>query len=228
MEILPGNNRAEVKLKKGDTYFFKPAILKGFVDYDWRLIPPHWSGSPFLRIIHRNYFLIKEVSCVESEKAIPLTGYYPRGSFYSLTVGHGEHYCVNIRNLVGFSGNIRSIHTHIKLQPVYWCLREHFFSVFEGPGTILFYSKSPIEPTENHDFDAARILAFDIKRRFTVVAPQPRSAVSWMLNIFSDAIVWRFIDSGTTIADSHIEPSEAFEKPSFSELLSHFLGLFKF
>lgn len=228
MEIKTGNNSATVLVHRGEKFFFKNAILTGFREFEWCIWPPFPTGCPISRIIHKCYFNMKRVEAQDRDWEIPVIGYHPRGTFFSLYIPKGEHRFVNAKNLVGFSSDLASIHTHIKFQLSYWCLREHFFPVFEGPGTVLIYSRSSLEQSTHCDFSVERIVSFNIDRRFTPMTPKPKSAPALIYNVLSEAVIWHFVDPGETIVETHQAGAEGTEKISIKELFWHCVGFLKF
>ena len=227
MRIEAASNRATLFLEDGDTFYFKPSILTGYPHYNVCFVPPHPYGSPIMRIIYRSYLLMKKVDARGSSKEVSVNGYFPRGNFHSLTVPAGERHMVNARHVAGFCGKTAAIHTHIKFHPAFWCFREHFFSVFHGPATVLLYSRSGFESTTADEYTPSRIVSFNITRRLTPITPQPTSPLSLIYNVFSTEVIWKFIDPGVTIAETHHgEPGS--ESLSVWEVVKHLAGIWRF
>ena len=109
MNISTSGNTASLCLQPGERYYFKKAILSGYRNFNTCVSPPFPGGSPIARIIHRCYFGMKTVAAVQSGLEVALTGYYPQGEFYALTIPAGERHYVNMRNLVGFCDKLVSI-----------------------------------------------------------------------------------------------------------------------
>jgi len=157
---------------------------------------------------------------------IPITGYFHRGNFQEVVIPAGGKYFVNARRLVGFSDGIK-IHTHIKFHPIFWCLREHFFTVIHGPGTALLYGKSRFEWRDDSTFETERIMAFDTSRRLTTTTPQPEQIISMLRNVFSSTVYWKFVDDGKSLVEAHHENPQG-EALNFKEILLHILAFLKF
>lgn len=227
MNVEPKGNSAVVRLEKGEGFYFKKSILTGYPKFEWCIFPPFVLGGPILRILNKSYFGMREVRCDGQYEEVPVTGYHARGNFYGLSIPPGEKHFVNARHLVGFSHCTKGIRTHIKvLHPVFWCLREHFFTVVEGPSTVLLYSPSSFVMRVEPVFKTQRIVAFNVNRRITASTVQSRTLYSLFRNIFDKTIYLKFVDEGSTLAEAHHEG----EPSSFSirEFMVHLLGLLKF
>ena len=227
MRIETESNKVTLFLENGEAFYFKNAILAGFPHYDWSFLPPHPCGSPIMRIIHRSYFTMKKVEARGSPMVIPVNGYFPRGNFLSLKVPEGERHMVNARNLAGFCGKTAAIHTHIKIHPAFWCFREHFFSVFHGPATLLLYSRSGFESTTADEFTAPRIVSFNITRRFTPITSRSTWLLSVIYNVLFCEVIWKFVDPGVTIAETHHDEPGG-ESYSVLEFVKHVAGFLRF
>jgi len=227
MKIQVHDNRASVNLDPGESFYFKGSILTGFPKFDWCFPPPHPFGSPIMRLFYRSYFGMKKVSATDGPMEIPLTGVFPRGNFQEIEIPDGKKYYINTRHLAGFCGKVREIHTHIKFHPVFWFLREHFFTVVHGPGKVLLYGNSRFEWREDFSFETDRIMCFDISRRLTTTTPQPEKLLSLIWNIISSTTYWQFVDPGKTLVETHHNVQHS-EKLSFKEIVMHFLTFLKF
>ena len=136
---------------------------------------------------------------------------------------------MNMRNVVGFCDRLRSIRTRIKFSLPYWCLAEHFFPVFEGPATVLLYSRSSLASNPTLDFAAQRIVSFNARRRFRPTAPRPTSLGSIAYEMsFSKEVIWHFLEPGETVVETYQEGMEGAERLSIKEILIHLLGLYRF
>lgn len=229
MELATLGNSAAVHLQPGDRYYFKNAILTGHRNFNTCISPPFPTGSPIARILHRCYFGMKVVEGGRAGQAVSLTGYYPQGEFRTLNIPAGEQHYVNLRNLVGFCDQLTSIHTRIRFGLPYWCLAEHFFPVFEGPATVLLYSRSRLELSPGLEFAAERIVSFDSRRRFRPTAPRPTSLASMAYEIsLSREVIWNFLEPGETIVESYQEGAAGAERIRFKDILVHLLGLYRF
>jgi hypothetical protein len=228
MQITPhDNNAATITISPGESFYFKGNILTGYPHFDWCFLPPHPLGSPIMRIFYKNYFGMRNVAADTESKTVPVTGYFPRGNFHAVKVPAGKRYYVNARCLAGFSGGTPYLTTHIKLHPVFWCLREHFFTVVTGPSTILLYGKSRFEYRDDADFETARIISFDITRRLSTTTPRTDTVYSVLCNVFSDAVYCHFEDAGQTLVEVH-HGGEMEEKFTMKEVFMHILAFFKF
>jgi hypothetical protein len=226
MNIETKDNAATISLSEKESFFFKGTILTGFPQYDYCLLPPFPLGSPIMRLFYRSYFGMKRVTATSGNFQVPVTGYFDRGNFEQVEVPAGRDFFVNARCLVGFSGNIPRIHTHIKIHPVFWCLREHFFTVLRGPRKVLLYGRSKFEWRDDTAFEAGRIMAFDIERRLTTTIPQTTTTYSMFRNVFSSVIFWRFVDGGQTLVEKH-HNVDSQEKFSLKHILLHVLAFLK-
>ncbi len=212
----------------GEEFFFKGSLLKGHARFDWRLVPPYPLGSPIARLIHGWYFGMRRVAGVGEASSIPLLGHHARGNFKSIDIPAGEKHFVDARVVVGFSGATNSVHTHIKIAPVYWCLRKHFFTVFEGPATVLLYGPSPIEASEAIDFQPEQVLAFNIQRPFIAALPAPTTQISHVANVFFGQILWRFLEGGETVIENRIyESGDSSRSHRLWRTIGHFLAFFR-
>ncbi len=225
IEILP--NQAKLELEPGSAFWVKPSLLRGVLRYDWGVPPPHPWGSPFLRIYH-GVWILKRVEAMEQSERVSLYGSSPRGNFHELQLKKGERCAVAVRCLAGFSGDLHSIHTRIKLGPAFWLLRDHFFCVMEGAGTVLLYSQSALEVSGATEFQPTRIVAFDAGQRFRPVAPQPRRWLSQIINIFfSHEIIWQFEISSQVVAESCSEMEDRRNEGPLRRFFKHLLGFLK-
>ena len=162
-------------------------------------------------------------------RTIPVAGPRERGTFYAISIPKGEKYYISFSRIAGFSASLKGPHTHIKFAPVYWCLREHFFPVFEGPGEVLLYGPSPIREAPENDFQPERVLAFNVSRRFTAILPLSKRFWSQVANVLWGKIIWHFIDTGTAVVESHsYGEAEGNRGHPIKELLMHILGFFRF
>jgi hypothetical protein len=226
MEISTIQNVATVRLEKGESFYFKPALLKGFSSYDWTFPPPHFFGSPIARLYHRAWIL-KEVRSQSETLDVKMYGSHPRGNFKQIHLVEGEKLCIGVRFLAGFSKEIKSIHTRIRFGPSSWLLREHFFSVFEGPGWVLLYCASSIEETKEIEFQPRRIVAFDAKKKFRPLSPQPQTIFSQVINLlFSHEVILQFQEPGEIWAD-HCSEDEDNPKSGFRSFIKHLLGFLR-
>jgi hypothetical protein len=229
MDLTTLGNSATLRLQPGERYHFKNAILTGHRNFNTCVSPPHPGGSPIARIIHRCYFGMKVVEGGRAGQEVSLTGYYPQGEFYALTIPAGERHYVNLRNLVGFCDRLASIHTRIRFSLPYWCLAEHFFPVFEGPATLLLYSRSRLERSAQQEYAAERIVSFNVRRRFRPTAPTPTSFASMAYEIsLSKEVIWHFLEPGETIVETYQDGAAGAERISLKEILIHLLGLYRF
>jgi uncharacterized protein (AIM24 family) len=227
MQITTHGNKASLRLESHEIFFVKPSFLQGFLHYDWAVPPPHPSGSPFLRMYH-GCWILKRLSSDERPLGVTLYGVHARGNFRVLSLKAGERFHVSIRNLAGFSGDLRSIHTKIKFSFSYWMLHRHFFSVFEGPGQILLYAASSFEEAEQTEFQPARLVAFEVSKAFRPVAPQPRNLVSRLWNLlFSHEVIWQFEEPGKVIAETCTEFGSEHREGPIRRFLKHLLGFLK-
>ena len=226
MKIEVNGNAAIVFLDRGEGFYFKKNILTGYPHFEWCLFPPFPFGSPIMRLLNKSYFGLRKVLCNNGTREVPVTGYHRRGNFYSLTIPSGQNSYVSARHLVGFSRSTKKITTHIKLHPVFWCLREQFFTVVEGPSTVLLYSPSAFVERNDNVFETRRIISFDIKRRITASTVQPTTWYSHFRNLVDKTVYLKFLDDGTTLAEAHHDG----ENTEFSvrELFVHILGFLKF
>ncbi len=225
MNIKTEANTAHVTMDPGERFFFKGSHLRGVSAFNWSLVPPYPFGSPIARALHGCYFGMKYVDADTETRGVAITGHHPRGSFISIDVPPGHQYYVNARLLAGFSSRFEKIHTHIKVAPVYWCVKKHFFPVFTGPGNILLYSASPIQDSAALEFQPERIAAFNIQRRFQAVPPAPTTVASQGINVFSRETIWRFLDGGQTFVESHNFEEAHAGKGSLGHVLKHILLL---
>jgi hypothetical protein len=223
MNILCQANQAKVSLLKNEGFYFKPSLLQGCREFDWAL--PFPLGSPFIRLYHQSWFM-KRVEASEP-KEISIFGNHARGNFQVIQLAEGQRYYISTRHLAGFSRNVSSIHTRIKVSLSYWLLRHHFFSIFEGPGTVLVYGPSAIEPTEQQEFQPERIVAFEVNQAFRPLAPTHRTAISQTINLlFSHEVIWQFERSSQVYAETCVEGPNANEG-WFKRFLKHLLGFFR-
>jgi hypothetical protein len=220
MRFVPTNNGGTLELDAKQSFFFKKTTLKGFRDFDWRILPPYAFGSPIARMLYGCYFLMKVVRAAPGPITVSLAGGHLRGNFFAINVPAGEKHYVNAHYIAGFSDGFKSIHTHIKLAPVYWCVHKWFFAVFEGPGTVLLYAPSPIETTNAVDLQPERVVSFNIERSFAAVAPQPKGVLSQLANVFSREIIWHFLEDGDTVSITHCS-DEASPPEGFWGWLKH-------
>jgi hypothetical protein len=225
MQIESKGNAAVIRLENGEGFYFKKSILTGYAHFDWCFWPPFALGGPILRILNHSYFGMRQVRCFGPDVEIPVTGYHFRGNFHGLTIPAGEKRFVSARHLVGFSRSTKGIRTHIKIHPVYWCLREHFFTVVHGPSTVLLYSPSAFVERKDLVFETPRVVSFDIRRRLTATTVQPRTLYSLFRNIFDRTIYLKFLDEGVTLAEAHHEGASS--RFSFREFVLHLLSLLK-
>jgi hypothetical protein len=226
MEIHTAHNSASIQLNPGEAFYVKPSLLQGFGTYDWAFPPPHPLGSPFLRLYH-GAWLLKEVLAEGESLNFEVFGDRPRGNFLSLTLTEGEKLCVATRCLAGFSGELPSIHTRIRFSLAYWLLHEHFFSVAEGPGTILLYSPSPLQATGSTEFQPERIIAFNARKKFRPLSPQPRRAFSQLINMFfSHEVIWQFQEAGDVWAETCTEWAER-PPNGFVRFFKHLIGFLR-
>ena len=229
MHVTTDANRASLMLEPGEHFFFKKSMLQGQAQFDWCLRPPYPFGSPIARMLCGSYFWMKKIAARDKQMTIELAGIFARGSFHSIVIPSGEKFFINPHLLAGFSGGFKSVHTHIKVAPVYFCVRKHFFPVFEGPGTVIFYSVSPIQESEELHFQPERLVAFNIARQFTAITPQPSTIASQVYNVFSHELIWRFLVPGTTVAESrsHHESAQGGDSHRFRQLVKHLLGFLR-
>lgn len=228
MDLSISDNSATITLSKAQNFFVKPALLKGFRDYDWTLPPPHFTGSPIQRLYHRVYIMKEVATGANQDLKVKIIGNYPRGQFKSIKLETGEKYCIGIRYLAGFSDGLRSIHTRIRFSPAYWLLHEYFFSVFEGPGTVLLYSPSGFEESNRTEFQTARLAAFQAGKKFKPVSPRPKKMFSQLINLlFSHEVIWQFEQPGFVIAET-INPDPSGKNGNFLKVaLKHLLGFLR-
>jgi hypothetical protein len=226
MDLIPIQNSVTVHLNECESFYFKPTLLKGLASYDWAFPPPHPFGSPFIRLYH-GLWILKEVRAIE-KKEFQIFGNHPRGNFKIVKLAEGEKTCVAMRFLAGFSSDLKSIHTRIRFSPAYWLLHEHFFSVFEGPGTLLLHSASSFEESHHTEFQPERIAAFSAYKEFRPISPQPTKLFSQFINlIFSREVIWQFQEPGKVLAETCSE-SEVNRKDSFlGQFFKHLLGFLK-
>jgi hypothetical protein len=224
MEALCEQNQAKLSLREGESFFIKPSLLTGYRRYDWTL--PFPFGSPFFRLYHRCWML-KQVEAIEDPVELKLQGVHPRGNFVVLELKKGERYHVAIRYLAGFSGETASLHTHIKVSPGFWLLHQHFFPVFEGPGTILLYGPASLEQGGGTDFVPMRLVAFEAGKTFRPIAPQPRRLGSQLINLlFSNEVIWQFKEPGRVMVEAYNE-AEAPGHGGMRGFFRHLLGFFR-
>lgn len=229
MDITTAANSAVLRLQAGERYFFKNAILTGHRNFNTCVSPPFPGGSPIARIIHRCYFGMKVVEGGQSGQAVSLTGYFPQGEFYALNIPAGERHYVNMRNLVGFCDRLGSIQTRVRFSLPYWCLAEHFFPVFEGPATLLLYSRSRMECSTLNHYAAERVVSFNTRRRFRPTAPAPTSLPSMAYEMsLSKEVIWHFLEPGRTIVETYQDGAAGAERISLKEVLFHLLGFYRF
>lgn len=229
MEITTSGNTANIRLGPKEKYFLKDGVLSGFRNFNTLVVPPFMLGSPIARIIHRCYFGMKTVEGTDGGIDVPLAGYYPQGSFYLHTIPAGHRHFVNLRNFAGFCDQIRSISTKIRFSFAYWCLAEHFFTVFEGPGTVLLYSRSGLQSSSSPEYATSRIVCFDATRRFRPTSPTPTSIPSIAYEVsFSNEVIWHFTQPGETVVETYHEGMAAAERLRLKDVLIHLLGLYKF
>lgn len=225
MEINCNGNQARIALLQGEGFFIKSSFLTGVPQYDWTFPPPHPWGSPFVRLYH-HCWILKQVEAKETARELQIQGNRSRGNFAILNLAKGERYYVAVRYLAGFSCNLISIHTRIKFMPSFWLLREHFFPIFEGPGSILLYGGSSLEVSNQREFLPSRIAAFSADKAFRPIAPQPQKMTSQFINLlFSKEVIWQFSEPGGVLAETYNE----FETPERQNFLRKFLKhLFSF
>ena len=226
MNIEAQGNAAVVTLAAGEGFYFKQAILTGYPHFDWCPIPPFALGSPILRLLHQSYFGMRSVRCVKPTEEVPVTGYHVRGNFYGLTIPADKKFYVNARHLAGFSHSTKKISTHIKIHPVFWCLREHFFTVVEGPSTVLLYSPSAFVERTDRVFETRRLVSFDISRSFTASTVQSQTVYSFLRNLLDKTVYLKFLEEGFTLAEAHHEGGAT--GFSLRKLLLHVLAFLKF
>ncbi len=227
MNLCSHGNRATISLQPGEIFFVKPSLLQGVLRYDWTLPPPYPLGSPFIRLYH-HCWMLKHVDAIHTPQETTIYGNHPRGNFLVLKLKGNQKYYVSTRSLAGFSNEIRSIHTSIKIAPAFWLFHEHFFSVFEGPGSVLLYGASLLEIASQTEFQPSRIIAFDASKKFRPIAPSHRTLLSQIINIlFSHDIIWQFVEPGDIIAETCSDTEEKSRKGFFWHFCKHLLGFFK-
>jgi hypothetical protein len=224
MEIKTQQNRTDVVLSSDESFFVKPALLKGFVNYDWTFPPPFPFGSPILRLIHRCW-IFKQV---QGNTIIPILGNYPRGNFTVVKLAEGERFFISARHLAGFSGSIRKIKTKIKFSPAFWLFHHHFYTIIEGPGEVLIYGAADFEISKEREFQPSRVVAFKVDKKFRPVAPQPKTVISRVINIlFSHEVIWQFQESGNVIAETCTEVWGSPRGSGLKRFLKHLLGFLR-
>jgi len=227
MNLSTGQNSASIQLDPSEKFYLKPSLLKGFGSFDWAFPPPHPLGSPFLRLYHRAWIL-KEVCSGKESLNFQIYGDHSRGNFKSIRLIPGERLCIAIHALAGFSGDLHAIHTRIRFSPVYWLFHEHFFAVFEGPGTLLLYSASSIEETSQTEFQPRRLVVFDAQKKFRPISPQPKRLISQIINLlFSHEVIWQFQTPGKVWAETCSESELKRKGGFFGRFLKHLLGLLR-
>ena len=211
---------ADMVMPTGDAQWFKEA--SGI-----HQIPDVFCGvNSILRLLHHSYFGMRSVRCVKPTEEVPVTGYHVRGNFYGLTIPAGKKFYVNARHLAGFSHSTKKISTHIKIHPVFWCLREHFFTVVEGPSTVLLYSPSAFVERTDMVFETRRLVSFDISRSFTASTVQSQTVYSFLRNLLDKTVYLKFLEEGLTLAEAHHEGGAT--GFSLRKLLLHVLAFLKF
>lgn len=225
IEILP--NQARLRLSVGSIFWVKASLLGGTPDYDWGVPPPYPWGSFLSRMYHGSWIL-KRVEAKNGTDPISLFGNHPRGGFHAMRLQEGERRAVAVRCLAGFSGDLRSISTRIKIGPAFWLLREHFFCVMEGPGIVLLYSPSVLEVSDAREFQPTRVVAFDAFRRFRPTAPRPKYRLSQIINIFfSHEVIWQFEGLGSVVAESRMAVGSEKSEGVIQRFLKHLLGFLR-
>jgi hypothetical protein len=115
MHLHLEQNRANIRLDPGESFYTKASLLRGFSNFDWT-IPPRFSwGSPILRIYHGTWILKKVTAPAAQALDFTLYGTHARGNFLTLTLGKQESYVVAGRCLAGFSQEITGIQTKIRV-----------------------------------------------------------------------------------------------------------------
>jgi len=229
MNVELSQNRVAITLEENERFYVRGRLVRGIKAFNWVFPPPFPFGSPFIRLIHGTYFGLRELSGTGHREPYVITGLSHRGNFHVLHLKPGEKVYVNGSNLAGFSATLCSLRTHIRFQPPFWFLRKHFFPVFEGPGSILLYSRSKFEVTNRLTFQPERIVAFNIARPFRVSAPEPTTRSSQVFNLFSDEIIWEFLEPGETVAEIYNpDHSEDDEGNALWRAFKHLLGFLKF
>jgi hypothetical protein len=198
-----GANAAVVTVAKGQAFYFKNTLLQGVTRFNTCYLPKHALGSPFARIWYGSYFALRRVHADQSPVSVTVSGSHRRGNFHRVEIPSGCRYFVEARALAGFCSGVRTIRTKIRFSPNFWLLGKHFFMVVEGPGEVLLYSESPIEVSRGHEFSPKRVLAFEVSRPFRAAAPQPTFFLSRATNLLSKEVVWRFLEEGDTVVESH-------------------------
>ncbi len=222
---LHGNQLTRT-LSSGERYFFKPALLQGFSDYDWTLPPPFPWGSPFMRLYHRCW--IWKTVMAEKPKDIPVHGTHPRGNFMTLQLEPDEEVCVFVRYLAGFSGEIRNLHTRIKFALPFWLLHKHFFCTLKGPGEILLYGSASMNASPLREHAPHRLVAFEAEKRFRPIAAHHRTTRSQLVNIlFSHEVIWEFEEAGGVVVETSNEGASSPEEHPFRSAIKHILGFFR-
>ena len=231
MNYTKGENSIKLELLGKERFYFKFAYL---MEIDFEFTPffqPHFPrGSIIARLLHGFYRL----KYIDGPVPLHIKGIYPRGNFYWINIDAGKEYYVSPEYVAGFSGNIKNLHTKIKILPfktfpIFYTLRSWFFSIYTGPGHVLVYTDSSFDNTKDKKLQPERIVAFDITRRFKPTPPGSVGTESQIFQFFNKNVNMEFIDEGDTLCVQHTFSRESGKTGNrFRELVKHILGFFRF
>ena len=230
MNFSIGKNSIDFELFDKEKFYFKKHYLKE-ANFDWAFFPPpHPCGSVIARLLHHFYYDLKEVN---GPRSFPIRGIHSQGNFFCIPIKADQEIYVSPEYVAGFSGNIKNIHTKIKILPLktfptFVTLQRWFFSIYTGPGHVLVYTDSSFENTPNKILQPKRIVAFDITRRFKATPPGADKIASKIAQFLSYEVNMEFIDAGTTLCVNRASSSESGKPQSMWEYIKHILGFFRF
>lgn len=219
-------NSLDLTLGVGERIYVKSDLLREPVRMEWRMLPVHPLGSFLGRVIHGLYCGLKYVEGGPTPIGFSLLGSCPRGDFFVVNIPRSREMYVDLRHVVGFTDDIDRIHTKIRLGITYFCLRRHFFYLFQGPGSVILYAPSPFEINRNSSCQPERVVCFDASRAFRARAPSPIKPLSKVINFFRHDVLWEFLDSGETICLAH-NPDNEQTKSVWRHAFVHLLGFFR-
>ena len=228
MNIKMGENAVEIELFKKEKFYVKDSFLQEVGNHKLNILPkdiPHKWGSVIARCLHDIYWL----KSVDGPGPFSIRGEHGRGDFFYYSLSDGEEIYILPECVVGFSSEIKNIHTKIHIGPTFFVLKRYFFSVFTGPGHVLLYTPDLFENTENLKLKPERVIAFDIKRSFIAKPLESDDKPTQFMQFFRHDVIWEFRTEGKTLCVKHYKSDASGQsKNVFRKFIEHILGFFRF
>lgn len=218
-------NKITIKLNDNDIYI-KPAFVQSHRNFQWTCKFP--IGSWISRIIY-HWWILKRIRSADVNGTFQIVGYKPRGSFHTVTLQEGQKYYFNAKYVAAFTSSITNITTLIRFQPIFWCLKRHFFTQFTGPGDVILYNESDIAMADCDEIQPEMVMGFDTSEDFTILPAQITDDwVSILINLFTHSIVMKFRSPKTVVISVKTEAGSMHQHEGFWGIVLHFFSFLKF